>query len=233
MDLQVKLISVSKLSPNVGQVAGLPKNPRFIKDDKFKKLVNSLREDPEMMQLREVIAYDNHGELVIICGNMRFRAAKELGLKEVPCKILPTDTDVEKLKAYTIKDNAEFGQNDWDALANEWDTTKLSDWGIDTWQDVASTFGEFNTPATTGTDVSVAVAPIVPSLTEDDDNLADNLITDLENDGFCFSEKDLHFFGMTFQIPIQYKEQAEAFFQKNSKQIVVDYVTKIITESNA
>ena len=103
--MQTQLIKVSKLKNNNGQIEGLPKNPRILKDDKFIKLKKSLEDDPEMLELREVIAYDNNGELVVICGNMRLRALKELGIKEVPTKILPNETSVEKLKAYTIKDN--------------------------------------------------------------------------------------------------------------------------------
>jgi ParB-like chromosome segregation protein Spo0J len=109
----------------------LPKNPRILKDDKFIKLKKSLEDDPEMIDLREVIAYDNKGELVVICGNMRLKALKELGIKEVPTKILPTETSVEKLKAYTIKDNVSFGDHDFEMLANEWDVDQLDAWGLD------------------------------------------------------------------------------------------------------
>jgi len=129
--MQQQLIKVSQLKNNTGQVEGLPKNPRLIRDEKFDKLKKSLEDDPEMMQLREVIAYDNNGELVVICGNMRLRALKDLGVKEVPVKVLPTDTPIEKLKAYTIKDNVPFGEHDWSDLANEWDAELLSDWGVD------------------------------------------------------------------------------------------------------
>jgi hypothetical protein len=129
--MQQQLVKVSDLKNNTGQIEGLPKNPRFIKDLKYEQLKKSIQDDPEMMELREVIAYDNAGELVTICGNMRLRACKELGIKEVPCKILPTATPVEKLKAYTIKDNVGFGEHSWDDLANEWDAEQLSDWGVD------------------------------------------------------------------------------------------------------
>jgi ParB-like chromosome segregation protein Spo0J len=124
-------VKISSLKNNTGQIEGLPKNPRLIRDEKFAKLKKSLEDDPEMMQLREVIAYDNNGELVVICGNMRLRALKDLGVKEVPVKVLPTDTPIEKLKAYTIKDNVPFGEHDWSDLANEWDAELLEDWGLD------------------------------------------------------------------------------------------------------
>lgn len=130
-NFEIKSVKTSLLHQNTGQVDGLPKNPRFIRDDKFEKLVKSLRESPEMMKLREVVAYDNHGSLVVICGNMRLRAAKELGWKEVICKILPVDTPTEKLKEYAIKDNASFGDNDWQLLDAEWDALQLEEWGVD------------------------------------------------------------------------------------------------------
>jgi len=129
--MQTQLVKIKDLKNNTGQIDGLPKNPRILKDDKFIKLKKSLEDDPEMLELREVIAYDNNGELIVICGNMRLKALKELGIKEVPTKILPTETSVEKLKAYTIKDNVSFGDHDWEVLANEWDSEELEAWGLD------------------------------------------------------------------------------------------------------
>ena len=129
--MQTQLVKIKDLKNNTGQVEGLPKNPRILKDDKFIKLKKSLEDDPEMLELREVIAYDNNGELIVICGNMRLKALKELGIKEVPTKILPTETSVEKLKAYTIKDNVSFGDHDWEVLANEWNNEQLEEWGLD------------------------------------------------------------------------------------------------------
>ena len=129
--MQTQLVKIKDLKNNTGQVEGLPKNPRILKDDKFIKLKKSLEDDPEMLELREVIAYDNNGELIVICGNMRLKALKELGIKEVPTKILPNETSVEKLKAYTIKDNVSFGDHDWEVLANEWNSEELESWGLD------------------------------------------------------------------------------------------------------
>lgn len=129
--MQMQLVSINKLKNNNGQIEGLPKNPRLLKDDKFKKLVKSIQDDPEMLELREVIAYDNNGELVVIAGNMRLKACQEVGIKEIPTKILPKETSVEKLKAYTIKDNVAFGEHDWNDLANNWDEQLLTEWGLD------------------------------------------------------------------------------------------------------
>lgn len=126
-----QLIEIKKLKPNKGQVKGLPKNPRVIRDDKFERLKQSIQDDPEMLELREVIAYDTGSELVVICGNMRLRVLSELGIKEVPVKILPTQTNIEKLKAYTIKDNIGYGEHDWEILKTDWDADELEEWGLD------------------------------------------------------------------------------------------------------
>lgn len=126
-----KNIKISLIETNKGQIEGLPKNPRFIKDEKFKKLVKSIEENPEMLSLRELLVYPFNGKYVIIGGNMRFRAIKELGYKEVPCKVIPETATIEQLKAYTIKDNNGFGEWDFDLLANEWDVEDLDNWGVD------------------------------------------------------------------------------------------------------
>ena len=122
---------ISALSMNTGQVEGLPKNPRFIKDKKYESLVKSIKEYPEMLGLREVIAYDTGKELVVIAGNMWLKACKEAGIKDVPVKILPQNTPIDKLKAYTIKDNLPYGEWDIDLLANEWDIPELEELGFD------------------------------------------------------------------------------------------------------
>lgn len=124
-------IPVALLQCNEGQIEGLPRNPRFIKDERFKKLVKSLQDDPEMLDLRELIVYPHGKHFVVIGGNMRLRAGKELGFETMPCKVLPVDTPIEKLKAYVIKDNNAFGNDDFDLLANEWDTEFLEDCGFD------------------------------------------------------------------------------------------------------
>lgn len=132
--VQSVMLPLSKIEANRGQIVGLPKNPRVIRDAKFQILKKSIEEDPEMTALREMLVVEYGDKYVIIGGNMRFRAMQDLGIKEAPCKVIPADTDVEKLKAYTIKDNAGFGEWDWDDLANEWGDEPLSDWGVDVWE---------------------------------------------------------------------------------------------------
>lgn len=112
-------LKISEVKPN-------PNNPRLIKDDKFKKLVKSIQEFPEMLDTREVVVNKDH---IILGGNMRFKAAKEAGLKEVPVKIV--DWDEDKQRQFIIKDNVSGGEWDWDLLANEWDVEELDDWGLD------------------------------------------------------------------------------------------------------
>ena len=129
--MQAKTIKLSELHLNTGQIKDVPKNPRFIKDERYEALKKSIEDDPEMLQLRELVAYDNNGELVVILGNMRYRAMKELGYKDAPVKVLPPETDAKKLRAYIQKDNIAFGQNDWDLLGNEWDVEELQDFGLE------------------------------------------------------------------------------------------------------
>lgn len=129
--METKQIPLSKLHLNTGQIKDVPKNPRFIKDERYEALKKSIEDDPEMLQLRELVAYENNGELVVILGNMRYRAMKELGYKDAPVKVLPAETDAKKLRAYIQKDNIAFGQNDWDLLGNEWNIEELQDFGLE------------------------------------------------------------------------------------------------------
>lgn len=124
-------IDIKRLELNKGQVEGLPKNPRFIRDERYKALVKSIEDAPEMLKLRELLVVEHGNKFVVIGGNMRLRACKELGMETVPCKVLPADTPVAKLREYAIKDNNGFGEDDWDVLANEWDAEELQEWGME------------------------------------------------------------------------------------------------------
>ncbi len=120
----MQLVKISEVKPN-------PKNPRLIKDDKFKKLVKSIQEFPDMLNKRPLIVFtDVDGKYVVLGGNMRLKACKEIGLKEIP--IILADEWTEEQKAeFLIKDNVGFGEWDWDSLANEWEVDKLEEWGLD------------------------------------------------------------------------------------------------------
>ena len=104
-----------------------PNNPRIIKDDKFKKLVASIKEFPQMLSLRPIVVND---DMIVLGGNMRLKACKEAGLKEVPV-IKASDLNEDQQKAFIIKDNVGYGEWDWDMLANEWDAEELVEWGLD------------------------------------------------------------------------------------------------------
>jgi len=128
--LQSQLIPISNLINNLGQIPDVPKNPRFIKDTRFEKLVKSLQDNPEMLSARELLVYQYENQNIVIGGNMRLRAAKELGYKDLPCKIL-TDLTSEQIRAIVIKDNVSFGSDDFESLANEWDSIELEEWGME------------------------------------------------------------------------------------------------------
>ena len=116
-------MKVSNIKPN-------PNNPRLIKDDKFKKLVQSIKDFPKMMSLRPIIINKDN---VILGGNMRFKALKELNYKDIPEDWIKRAEDLteEETRRFIIADNVGFGEHDWDMLANEWDVVELFDWGLD------------------------------------------------------------------------------------------------------
>jgi len=129
------MIQQTMLKVKINQIKVNPNNPRFIKDDKFKNLVKSIKEFPEMLSLRPVVV---NKDMIILGGNMRFKAAKEAGLKEIPILIANNITE-EQEREFLIKDNTSGGDWDWDILANEWDADELNDWGLetpDTWGEV-------------------------------------------------------------------------------------------------
>ncbi len=113
----------SEIKPN-------PNNPRIIKDDKFKKLVQSLKDFPQMMELRPIIIDEQN---IIQGGNMRFKALLQLGYKEVPDEWIKKGKDLteDQWREFVIKDNVGFGEWDWEELANEWDYDTLKEWGVD------------------------------------------------------------------------------------------------------
>lgn len=126
------IISKKLLEINDGQLTGLARNPRFIKDEKFAKLKHSLEQSPEFLKARPLLVYPmSNGHYIIIAGNMRFLAGCEIGITEFPCYIFPKETTVDKLREYVIKDNLAYGSTDWELIANEWNTDDLEDWGMD------------------------------------------------------------------------------------------------------
>lgn len=117
--MKIEKVKVSAIKSN-------PKNPRLIKDDKFFKLVKSVKEFPQMLELRPIVVND---EMVILGGNMRHKACIEAGLKEVTI-VKASELTEEQQKEFIIKDNVGFGEWDFDMLANEWDAESLEEWGL-------------------------------------------------------------------------------------------------------
>jgi ParB-like chromosome segregation protein Spo0J len=116
---------VNKLK--LSEIKNNPNNPRIIKDDKFKKLVQSIKDFPEMLDIRPIVV---NNDMIVLGGNMRLKACKEAGLKEVPV-IIASDLTEEQQREFIIKDNISGGQWDFDLLANEWDLEELDKWGLD------------------------------------------------------------------------------------------------------
>ena len=110
----------------IGTIKNNPNNPRVIKDDKFKKLVQSIKELPEMAEVRPVVV---NADMVVLGGNMRLKAMREAGWKDIPIQVV--DWDEDKQRQFIIKDNVSGGEWDWEMLANEWDADELQEWGLD------------------------------------------------------------------------------------------------------
>jgi hypothetical protein len=115
----MQVVKISQVKPN-------PNNPRLIKDDKFQKLVESLRSFPEMAKVRPIVV---NKDMIVLGGNMRLKAMKEAGWKEVPVEVV--DWDEDKQREFIIKDNVGYGEWDWAMIANEWDAEQVTDWGLD------------------------------------------------------------------------------------------------------
>ena len=134
-----QMIDITKLEYNEGQIEGLSKNPRYLKESEHDKLKKSLTDSPEFLEYKPLMVYAmDNGNYVTICGNMRLRVANELRIDghsefdTIPCVVLKADTPIEKIKEYAIKDNVQAGNWDWDELANgEWETDDLQNWGVD------------------------------------------------------------------------------------------------------
>ena len=111
----------------IGSVKANPNNPRLIKDDKFEKLLKSIKDFPAMLELRPIVVND---DMVVLGGNMRLKACKEVGLKKVPI-IKASQLTEEQQREFIIKDNVGFGEWDWDMIANKWDSEPVAEWGLD------------------------------------------------------------------------------------------------------
>ena len=123
-------VAIGLLEENKGQIEGLPANPRQWTRMDLDSLKKSIEETPELLEARGCIAVPHEGRFVVLGGNMRLSACRELGMKEIPCYVFPESTPTAKLKEIVIKDNGSFGAWDFDMLANEWSDLALSDFGV-------------------------------------------------------------------------------------------------------
>ena len=140
MKKQVKLYNVK----------GNPNNSSIIKNDKFKKLVKSIEEFPEMLKLRPIVVDE---DMMVLGGNMRLKASKEAGLNEVWVDVAEGLTEAQK-REFVIKDNVGFGEWDWDLLANDWSNQQIASWGLDVWQPEEIDFNPSLEPSTDYSDVT-------------------------------------------------------------------------------
>ena len=144
---KIELINIDLLEPNEGQLSqideetnkqiGIPRNPRWIRDTRYEALKKSITDDPEYLLYHPLEVYTlshikgKDGKYIVLGGNQRLAACKELGFKEIPSIVFLPDTPTAKLRGYVIKSNLEYGQNDWDLLSSEWETEELQGWGME------------------------------------------------------------------------------------------------------
>jgi len=129
--VQIEYVKANKIKIN-------PDNPRVIKDERFKKLVQSVREFPKMLEIRPIVVDAN---MMVLGGNMRLRACIEAGMKEIPVLRADTLTDEEQ-RRFIIADNVGFGDWDWEPLSNDWDSEQLIDWGVNVWDQPSGIYGD-------------------------------------------------------------------------------------------
>lgn len=128
---EIKNIPIADIELNVGQIQGLPDNPRIITPESVQRTMDSIVQDPELLNLRRLMVYDNGDKYVVIDGNARLKALRQLQYKEAPCVIIPPNTPIEAIKRYIAKTNASFGQWDFEKLTASWDIEDLEKWAID------------------------------------------------------------------------------------------------------
>jgi len=202
-------------------------NPRFIKDDKFNKLVKSIKELPQMLEIRPIVVND---EMVVLGGNMRLRACQKAGLKEVPI-IKASDLTEEQQQEFIIKDNVGFGSWDWDMIANEWDVEQLEDWGLDL---PIENFDEvYNTKINSPIYKPTGEKPEINELYNL--NSYNKLIENINNKEYNSIFKEFLKYAATRFIEFNYKNIAEYYShaEKKEKQIIEDLAMVIVDYNKA
>ncbi len=185
-----KMLSLDLIEENEGQLFGLPANPREIAPEKFELLKADIQKYPQFLQYNALKVYPmDDGKYIVIGGNMRCRALKELGYKEVPCVIIPKETHVEELKAYIILDNSGFGCWDWTKLtSDEWDSAQLRGWGVDMPMEVSDididSFFEENSGDESKEKDEHLVVILPPDMVSDKDNIKQIIKEALNEKGY-------------------------------------------------
>lgn len=124
-------IPIDQIELNAGQIPGLPENPRIATPESIAKTADSIRQDLEMLNLRGLLVYPYGGKFIAIGGNSRLQALRQLQYADVPCVVIPESTPVEALKRYIVKDNASFGEWDFEKLAANWAVEDLESWSVE------------------------------------------------------------------------------------------------------
>lgn len=131
MKVELKYVPVSLVDYNEGQLEGVPANPRTREDSRQEKLAESIEELPEMSEARPPMVFPRDGRYIVIGGNRRLEAFRDLNREEMPVVVLPEDTPVEKLRRIVLLDNESTGETDWEAVMKNWKADELESWGID------------------------------------------------------------------------------------------------------
>jgi len=209
----------------IDQVQLSPDNPRVIKNDKFRKLVKSIEEFPEMLKVRPIVVDD---DMVVLGGNMRLRACLEAGLKEVHILKASEFSDEQK-REFVIKDNSSFGEWDWETLANEWDVEKLDEWGLDL-PSMAHTEETYTTKVESPIYETKVVKPTASELY--DLHKYNTLLSDIEKADISEADKQFLMFAAMRHIKFNYSKIADYYahsdkevqeLMENSALVIIDY----------
>ena len=210
---KLERIDITRLEYNDGQLKGISKNPRYLKQNEHDTLKKSLTESSELLEYKPLMVYPlENGNYITVCGNMRLRIANELRLEghsefdTIPCFILKAETPIQKIKEYAIKDNVQAGNWDWDELANgEWQVEELQDWGVEC-SFLNSDEGDFN--------------------------LESGSLEGLQDGGFQNQvREETNSFQMSFVMPLDKKPEIDAFVKKNGKEYIVNKIVEMCCNS--
>lgn len=137
--METKRININLLHQNTGQIEGLAANPRTWTAADMRRLVESIRETPRLLEARGCIVWKlADDQYIVLGGNMRLEACRELGMDSVPCILLPEDMTKEKLAEIVLKDNGSFGNWDYDLLEEGWNADQVEQWGVEKWREQAA-----------------------------------------------------------------------------------------------